>query len=722
MTHSEHVSKSELIELLNSDGESQRAHAIGQHLQKCPACRKALDTLAAQSELWAKTPLMLNGAKPTRREHTSAPHERQFRLEDILTPPQHPDMIGRLSRYDIVREIGRGTLGIVFKAYDAEFNRPVAIKILAPHFAEQGAARKRFAQEAIAIAGVLHPSVIAIHDVNDNGKTPFIVMPYISGPTLQDLIDRQGPLEEIEIVRIALQITSGLSAAHAQGLVHCDIKPANVLVEAGVNRVLLTDFGLARALEDASPPRSGSLARTPNYLSPEQTRGERPDQRSDLFSLGSLMYFMATGRLPFRSESPYGVLSRIRSDEPTPVREVNGSISQTVAAVIVRLMRKCPSERFQNAADLHRDLEQHLKNLHQPVDARAPTAGHVKLAGAPWSSRSFFLALAAASVVCMALGYAVGILPSFSQSNSRAFVTLSGRSGWPGLSMRPSEFMRPSEPGTSFDKLRSTEMGVWVDEVPGSSKARSSFNEPLRAGKSTGHEESRANSDYSIACVLAAEGNIDKAVIALERAVKSGFNDLTKFRSDQDLEPIRGNTRFKELLNKLAQEKTVESFLSKAQYAASVGQYSLSERMCRQALALDPNNPRIATNLGYALHMQGELERALPWHRKAAHSQHFGAIGNYNLACVYSLKRDAETAFEYLETAVAGGLADFLDVRDLSRDPDLAYVRADQRFEQLIERLTAMKQAHEVVQSAWNQRLIAHAVSHDISTLRLSLL
>ena len=298
--------------------------------------------------------------------------EWQYPIDALLDPPKHPEMMGRIGDYDIECEVGRGGMGVVLKAHDSVLNRPLAIKILAPHLASHGTARKRFAQEAIAAAGVLHPNVIAVHGVNNEGRTPYMVMPFVSGPSLQTLVEQNGPLTELEIVRISKQISAGLAAAHSQGLVHRDIKPANILVEVGVNRVLITDFGLARAEDDASLTRTGWLTGTPNYMSPEQACGDRPDQRSDLFSLGSLIYFLATGRLPFRAESPLGVLRRIQNESPTPVRQVNNQVSQTLADVIDKLLQKKPQDRFQSSAELHDLLERHLAYLHQPDVSKPP--------------------------------------------------------------------------------------------------------------------------------------------------------------------------------------------------------------------------------------------------------------------------------------------------------------------------------------------------------------
>ena len=258
----------------------------------------------------------------------------------LLSPASHPELLGRIGRYDVERLIGSGGMGVVFKAHDSELNRPVAIKILAPYLSSSGPARKRFAREARAAAAVVHEHVVPIYNVETEREVPFLVMHYIAGESLQGRIDREGALELCEILRIGMQVASGLSAAHQQGLVHRDIKPSNILMEQGVERALITDFGLARAADDASLTRTGFHPGTPQYMSPEQAAGEQVDARSDLFSLGSLLYTMCTGRPPFRAETSLGVLRRITDIEPRPIREINPNIPEWLCSIISKLMAK----------------------------------------------------------------------------------------------------------------------------------------------------------------------------------------------------------------------------------------------------------------------------------------------------------------------------------------------------------------------------------------------
>ncbi len=282
---------------------------------------------------------------------------------DFLMPPSHPEMLGRIGRYEVERMIGSGGMGIVLKGFDTELHRVVAIKVLKPHLAHNGAARRRFAREAQSAAAVVHEHVIPIHDVLTDGDTPYLVMQYVPGQSLQARVDERGPLDAKEVLRIARQAAAGLGAAHAQGVVHRDVKPANILLEESVERVLISDFGLARTVDDATLTRTGVVAGTPHYMSPEQATGQPVDHRSDLFSLGSSIYFMCTGRPPFRAEHALAILNRICNDRHRPVDEVNSDIPAELAEVVDRLLSKNPADRFRDAQEVERQLDAILVQL-----------------------------------------------------------------------------------------------------------------------------------------------------------------------------------------------------------------------------------------------------------------------------------------------------------------------------------------------------------------------
>lgn len=357
-----------------------------EHLANCEHCRGSLERLAASPEKWqtAKESLAsreLDGeAYQKYRSSTSFQQTRtnpnawsESMAKQMLAPPSHPELLGRLGRYEVERVIGSGGMGIVFKAHDTELNRPIAVKMLAPHLAGNDAARVRFAREARAAAAIVHEHVVPIYNVETESDVPYLVMHFVAGESLQQRIDSNGALELCEILRIALQTAGGLAAAHAQGLVHRDVKPSNILLEKGIERTLLTDFGLARASHDATLTHTGYHPGTPQYMSPEQARGEDIDSRSDLFSLGSVIYAMCTGRPPFRADTSYGILRKITDTQPISIRELNPSIPYWLALVVAKLHAKEPSMRFTTASEVRDVLEQCLAHVQQPSTAPLPS-------------------------------------------------------------------------------------------------------------------------------------------------------------------------------------------------------------------------------------------------------------------------------------------------------------------------------------------------------------
>jgi hypothetical protein len=236
--------------------------------------------------------------------------------------------------------------------------------------------------------------VVDIHAVYEEGTVPYLVMEFIAGITLDDRVKQSGPLEVKEVLRIGMQAARGLAAAHAQGLIHRDVKPGNILLENGVQRVKITDFGLARAVDDASLTQSGMVAGTPLYMSPEQARGEALDHRSDLFSLGSVLYSLCTGRPAFSAGNAMAVMKRVCEDTARPIREINPDIPDWLAAVVGKLLAKDPRDRFQSAAALAELLGQQLAQLQQPSLAPPPTVVQPRPGGpAPRTRRRWVAAV-----------------------------------------------------------------------------------------------------------------------------------------------------------------------------------------------------------------------------------------------------------------------------------------------------------------------------------------
>ncbi len=274
-----------------------------------------------------------------------------------------PQSLVRVGPYQVIGEVGRGGMGVVFKAVDPALNRIVAIKRLAPELGSSPQARRRFLREARATAAVCHEHVVTIHAVDESDGAPYIVMQYVAGQSLQEKIDREGPLGLKVILRVGMQVTAGLAAAHAQGLIHRDIKPANILLENGVERAKITDFGLARAATDAALTERGTLTGTPQYMAPEQTRGEDVDHRTDLFSLGGVLYAMATGKAPFEGEAAVAVLRQVSDQPHRPVAAHNPELPPWLGTLIDRLMAKDPAARYQSAAEAAELLGSRLAEL-----------------------------------------------------------------------------------------------------------------------------------------------------------------------------------------------------------------------------------------------------------------------------------------------------------------------------------------------------------------------
>jgi hypothetical protein len=362
-----HADDSELQLLVFGDEGSEEYRLAAAHVETCRDCQSRLSRIAGPAEFEDEASSILDGywATDALLRDARAATANRSESQDFLSPPSHPEMLGRLGRYEIERVIGSGGMGVVLKGFDTELNRPVAIKVLARHLAHSGAARQRFARESRAAAAIVHEHVVAIHNVETDGEIPFLVMQFVAGESLQSRVDRDGPLDAKETLRIGIQAAAGLAAAHEQGVVHRDVKPANILLESGVERILLTDFGLARTVDDASLTHTGIVTGTPHYMSPEQANGETTDSRTDLFSLGSVLYFMATGRPPFRADRAMGVLHRICHDKHRPTWQVNADIPDELSDIIDRLLEKKPSRRFSSALQVKESLARLLANMQQ---------------------------------------------------------------------------------------------------------------------------------------------------------------------------------------------------------------------------------------------------------------------------------------------------------------------------------------------------------------------
>lgn len=367
-----------LLEVIVEVRDDAASKAIESHLEQCERCQLRLEELsgtsAVSSSLLQSTIAMKNSDEFNRfisriegqgklslagalTEEVGQPAPAPIPIptedySDLLDPPSRPELIGMLGDYEIEEKVAAGGMGVVFKARDPALNRTVAIKVLQLSKSGMNDARERFVREAQAAAGIDHENILPIYHVDHGAKSPFLVMPFIHGKTLDETIrSSDSPLPVEKIIAITRQIAGGLAAAHDRGLIHRDIKPANLLIEDDTERIWIADFGLARAIWDPSLTTSGSLTGTPLFMSPEQAGDAPIDARSDLFSLGSVLYYMATARLPFTGARSMSILRKVCDEEPTPVPEINPAIPTWLGNLIQRLMQKDPADRPQSAEE-----------------------------------------------------------------------------------------------------------------------------------------------------------------------------------------------------------------------------------------------------------------------------------------------------------------------------------------------------------------------------------
>src|ERR1700719_2466783 len=316
--------------------------------------------------------------------------------------PGGSGMVGRqIQQYQLLEKLGAGGMGEIYKALDTRLNRTVAIKVLPSAKSGDPERRRRFLQEAQDASGVKHPSIITIHDVLSEGDTEFMVMEYVAGKTLNDVIPKGG-LRVPQALKYALQMADALNAAHTAGIVHRDLKPANVMVtEGGLVKVL--DFGLAK-LTDRSPSSfddktqtiahaapltiEGSILGTVSYMSPEQAQGRKVDTRSDIFSFGAVLYEMLTGRRAFEGDSSLSTLSAILRDDVKPMADVAPDVPSPLETLLHRCLRKDPEDRWQSMREvqialstLKRDSDSaslYTTRLASPAPASKPVVAEKK--------------------------------------------------------------------------------------------------------------------------------------------------------------------------------------------------------------------------------------------------------------------------------------------------------------------------------------------------------
>ncbi len=446
-------SQEELRQLLADLPANDHKEQVTQHLEACEHCQKLLEELAtggtnlsllveqvhqsqpiAESAFW---PAIRSVSQPAALAATIAPPtvpRTKDSSTDFLQPPSDPAYLGRLAHFDVMRVIGRGGMGIVLEAFDTKLQRSVALKVLDPELAHDEIARQRFCREARAAASITHENVVAVHQVETaaSGELPYLVMQLIAGETLEQRLLRERRLPMKEIVRIAFQLAQGLSAAHALGMVHRDIKPGNILLEPPHNRVKLTDFGLARIADEVKLTRTGFVTGTPLYMAPEQAMGQSGDARSDLFSVGAILYEMCAGQPPFQGDSALAIMKQITDVRHRPLQEINPEVPDWLAEMVDELLAKKPEDRYQSASDLAEVLEYTWTRIRSSSD-ELPAVCQVEQNQRRKRTR---IVIAGVGAAFLALGLLAGILlpwragtPSRPKSSAEPVAVLPANAG-----------------------------------------------------------------------------------------------------------------------------------------------------------------------------------------------------------------------------------------------------------------------------------------------------
>lgn len=300
-------------------------------------------------------------------------------------------------RYELHRQLARGGMAEVFLARDQLLDRPVAVKVLFPEYASDPSFVERFRREAQAAANLNHPNIVSIYDWGEESGTYFIVMEYVQGRSLAEILREEGPLHPDRAADIAIDVAGALGFAHRNGLVHRDIKPGNVLV-APNGQVKVADFGIATAMNagDVNLTKTGLVMGTATYFSPEQAQGKPVDPRSDLYSLGVVLYEMLAGEPPFRGENPVAIAYKHVQEAPTPLRERGVQVAESLEAITLKLLAKNPAHRYPSAEDLRADLRRYRDGAHQlfrpaaavPAVARAGDLDVTRVDAVPASTRT----------------------------------------------------------------------------------------------------------------------------------------------------------------------------------------------------------------------------------------------------------------------------------------------------------------------------------------------
>jgi serine/threonine protein kinase len=315
-----------------------------------------------------KTDETLTGENPLSQASSFESEHSRYKL-DFLAPAEQPDELGRLGDYRVLKVLGVGGMGMVFKGEDIRLGRLVALKVMRPGIAAKPDAKARFLREAKATASLSHDHIVQIYQVGEHDGVPFIAMQYLAGESLETRLKRVGKLPDAEVIRIGKEVALGLAAAHEAGMIHRDIKPDNVWMELKTDRAKILDFGLVRDdHSDQGLTQSGTILGTPRYMAPEQVAGDKVDHRSDLFSLGSMLYHLAAGRPAFIAPTIPSLLYAIAHSTPQPLADSSPQTNPALADLIMRLLSKSPEHRPQSAAEVAKQFARIESAMKLPAD------------------------------------------------------------------------------------------------------------------------------------------------------------------------------------------------------------------------------------------------------------------------------------------------------------------------------------------------------------------
>ncbi len=492
-------------------------------------------------------------------------------------------------RYEIVQLLGEGGMGAVYKAHDRELDRDVALKMILPELANDPGALQRFKQEVIPARGITHTNVVRIFDLAESNGLKFITMEYIQGEDLGTVLNRRGKLNFAEAVDIIQQVCAGLQAAHAEGVIHRDLKPGNIMRDAQ-GRMVLMDFGLARSVESRGMTQTGALVGTMEYMSPEQALGETLDARSDLFTVGLIFYELLTGKRPYKAESAIASLMKRSQERATPPSDVDSAVPRGLSNIVTKCLERDRNQRYQSAAEILEDLEKWAggrptsaivtrKRRLKPAWIVAAVLGIAAL-GAGIAFRTSILSLVSRQPVATGPALAVAILPFRNASGDTALDWI----------------------GSSLPEMLNTDIGQSAELRTVSADRIHQILRDLRIG---------ANTDFDSDTVRRLAGFSNADVVVWGQYVKAG----EQVRLDLSLQDLK-RQRTVSLKADAANEKALLSTVD--QLARSIREnLSLSSSAVKQmqATAFKPSSNSVealrAYNQGVALTRLGKHLDAL---------------------------------------------------------------------------------------------------------------